>query len=141
MDLVPWKQGKHLLWDVTVVDVLALSCFSAGLAGNPGIAAVEAEERKNDKYKSLVEKGYLIQPFFYKLHGSAGPSTEAFWRDLCKTLCIMKIEPRAVSFLKQRTSLEIQITNAARVLDTVNNKTTVDDIFLIQIFFSKCVCS
>ena len=30
MILVPWKQSKQLLWDVTVVDALTLSRLSAG---------------------------------------------------------------------------------------------------------------
>ena len=46
MTLVPWKQ---LLWEVTVADALAPSRLSGGLVGEPGIVAVEAEERKNDK--------------------------------------------------------------------------------------------
>ena len=37
-----WKQSKHLLWDITVVDSLAPSRLYAGWVGNPGIATAEA---------------------------------------------------------------------------------------------------
>ena len=28
LTMIPWEMGKHLLWDVTVVDTLALSCMN-----------------------------------------------------------------------------------------------------------------
>ena len=57
LTLVPWAVGKQLLWDVTVVDSLAPCRIDAGSVYNPGTAAVEAEERKIDKYKDLVNDG------------------------------------------------------------------------------------
>ena len=45
---------------------------------NPGMAAAEAEERKIDKYKDLVNDGYLFQPLAFEIQGAAGPSTEFF---------------------------------------------------------------
>ena len=53
LTLVPWAVGKQLLWDVTVVDSLAPCRINAGSVCNPGMAAAEAEEQKNDKYKIL----------------------------------------------------------------------------------------
>ena len=55
LTLVPWAVGRQLLWDVTVVDSLAPCRINAGSVCNPGTAATEAEERKNDKYKDLVD--------------------------------------------------------------------------------------
>ena len=45
LTLVPWADGKQLLWDVTVVDSLAPYRINAGSVCNPGKAAAEAEER------------------------------------------------------------------------------------------------
>ena len=98
MTLVPWKQDKQLLWDVTVVDALASSRLSAGLVGNPGIAAAEADERKRDKYNVFDEKGYLCRPLAFEVQESAGPSTEEFLKDLCRSLCFLNTEPRAGVF-------------------------------------------
>ena len=124
LTLVPWAVGKQLLWDVSVVDSLAPCRINAGSVCNPGTAAAEAEERKIDKYKDLVNDGYLFQPLALKIQGAAGPSTEIFLSKFCKNLSICIEEPRAGSFLKQRISLAIQIANAACVLGTINDKIT-----------------
>ena len=84
---------------------LAPCRINAGSVCNPGTAAAEAEERKNDKYKDLVDDGYLFQPLAFEIQGAAGPSTEFFLNKLCKNLSICTEEPRAGSFLKQRISL------------------------------------
>ena len=131
LTLVPWADGKQLLWDVTVVDSLAPCRINAGSVCNPGTAAAEAEERKIDKYKDLVNDGYLFQPLAFEIQGAAGPSTEVFLSKLCKNLSICTEEPRAGSFLKQRISLAIQIANAACVLGTINDKITFDEIFYL----------
>ena len=49
MTLVPRKQGKQNLLDVTMVDALTPSRLSARSPGNSRFAAAEAEERKNGK--------------------------------------------------------------------------------------------
>ena len=131
LTLVPWADGKQLLWDVTVVDSLAPRRINAGSVCNPGTAAAEAEEQKIDKYKDLVNDGYLFQPLAFEIQGAAGPSTEVFLSELCKNLSICTEEPRAGSFLKQRISLAIQIPNAACVLGTINDKITFDEIFYL----------
>ena len=140
MTLVPWAVGKQILWDVTVVDSLAPCTINAGSVCNPGTAAAEAEERKNDKYNVFVDDGYLFQPLAFEIQGAAGPSTEICLSKLCKNLSICTEEPRAGSFLKQRISLAIQIANAACVLGTINDKIAFDEIFslyLLNIIFSR----
>ena len=82
LTLVPWADGKQLLWDVTVADSLAPCRINAGSVCNPGTAAAEADERKIDKYKDLVNDGYLFQPLAFQ--GAADPSTEVFLSKLCK---------------------------------------------------------
>ena len=129
LTLVPWADGKQLLWDVTVVDSLAPCRINAGSVCNPGTAA--AEERKIDKYKDLVNDGYLFQPLAFEIQGAAGPSTEVFVSKLCKNLSICTEEPRAGIFLKQRISLAIQIANAACVFGTINDKIFFDEIFYL----------
>ena len=129
LTLVPCAFGKQLLWDVTVVDSLAPCRINAGSVCNPGRAAAEAEERKNDKYKDLGDDGYLFQPLALEIQGAAGPSTEFFLSKLCKNLSTCTEEPRACSFLKQRISLAIQIANTACVLGITNDKITFDEIF------------
>ena len=92
LTLVPWADGKQLLWDVTVVDSLAPCRINAGSVCNPGTAAAEAEEQKIDKYKDLVNDGYLFQPLAFEIQGAAGPSTEVFLgkRTLSSTVIILQ---------------------------------------------------
>ena len=130
LTLVPWAVGKQLLWDVTVVDSLAPCRINAVSVCNPGTAAAEAEERKSDKYKDLVDDAYLFQPLAFEIQDAAGPSTELFLSKLCMNLSICTEEPRAGSFLKQRISLAIQIANAACVLGTINDKNNFRRNFL-----------
>ena len=120
LTLVPWADGKQLLWDVTVVDSLAPCRINAGSVCNSGTAAADAEERKIDKCKDLVNDGYIFQPLAFEIQGAAGPSTEVFLSKLCKNLSICTEEPRAGSFLKQRI-----------VLGTINDKITFDEIFYL----------
>ena len=82
LTLVPWAVGKQLLWNVTVVDSLAPCRINAGSVCNPGTAAAQAEERKNDKYKDHVDEGYLFQPLAFEIQGPAGPSIEIFLNKL-----------------------------------------------------------
>ena len=79
LTLVLWAVGKQLLWDVTVVDSLAPCRINAGSVCNPGTAAAEAEEQKNDKYKDLVVDGHLFQPLAFEIQGAAGPCPEIFF--------------------------------------------------------------
>ena len=67
LTLVPWAVGKQLLLDVTVVDSLAPCRIEAVSVCNPGKAAAEAEERKNDKFKDLVDDCYLFQPLVFEM--------------------------------------------------------------------------
>ena len=76
--LVPWTVGKQLMWDVTVVDSIAHIRISAGSVCNPGTAAAEAEDQKIDKYKDLVDDGYIFQSLAFEIQGAAGPSTDNF---------------------------------------------------------------
>ena len=88
LTLVPWAVGEQLLWGVAIVVSLAPCRVDAGSVYNPGTAAAEAEERKIDKYKDLVNDGYIFQPLAFEIQGAAGPSTEVFLSKLCKNLSI-----------------------------------------------------
>ena len=128
LTLVPWAVGKQPLWDVTVVDSLAPCRINAGSVCNPGTAAAEAEERKIDKYKDLVDDGYIFQPLAFEIQGAA-PAQKFLLSKLSKNLSICIEEPTAGSFSKQRISLAIQIANAACALGTINDNIN-DEVFL-----------
>ena len=129
--MIPWEMGKHLLWDVTGVDALAPSRLNQSSLCNPGITATEAEARKIDKYSEILDNGYIFQPVGLEVHGSLAESSEIFITRLCKMLCRSHDCQRAASFLKQRISMALQISNAAFVLGTVSVRVALKEISYI----------
>ena len=60
------------------MDALAPSCLTQGFLCNPGTTATEAEARKVEKYRELIDNGYIFQPVALEVQGSLGESTEVF---------------------------------------------------------------
>ena len=59
LTIFPWKFGKALVWDVTVVDTLAQS-YIAATSDTAGAPANSAEDRKLCKYRTL-ENSFIVQ--------------------------------------------------------------------------------
>ena len=95
--MIPWEMGKQLVWDVTVVDALAPSRLNQGSLCNPGTTATGAEARKIEKYRELIDIGYIFQPVALEVQGSLGESSEIFITRLCKLL----------SFARRSTSWQL----------------------------------
>ena len=114
--MIPWEMGKQLVWDVTVVDALAPSRLNEGFLCNPGTTATEAEARKIEEYRELIDNGYIFQQVTLEVQGPLGKNSETFITRLCKMLCRSHDDQRAGSFLKQRSSMALQIGNAACIL-------------------------
>ena len=126
--MIPWEMGKQLVWDVAVVDALAPSRLNQGSLCNPGTTATEAEARKIEKYRELIDNGYIFQPVALEVQGSLSESSEIFITRLCKMLCRSHDDQRVGSFLKQRISMVFQIGNAACVLGTVSVRDAFEEI-------------
>src|SRR6218665_1675056 len=54
----PFPLSRHLVWDATMVDTLALSYVQAAMAG---AAAEIATERKNPKYSALLNTHVFVR--------------------------------------------------------------------------------
>ena len=109
---ISWEMGKQLVWDLAVVDAPAPNRLNQGSLCNPGTTAAEAEGRKIEKYRELIENGYLFQPVAMEVRCSLVESSEIFITRLCKMLFRSHDDQRAGSFLKQRISMALQIGNA-----------------------------
>ncbi|GAU95729.1 hypothetical protein RvY_07302 [Ramazzottius varieornatus] len=70
--MIPWKNGKELVWDVTVVDTLAKS-YVGKTSEKVGAAAEDAEEKKIEKYQGIASQ-YLFVPLGFETFGSWGPA-------------------------------------------------------------------
>ena len=96
--------------------------------------ATEAEARKIDKFRELIDNGYIFQPVALEVQGSLGESSDIFITRLCKMLCRSHDDQRAGSFLKQRILMALQIGNAACVLGTVSDRDAFEENFYIYFF-------
>ena len=85
------------MWDVTVVDALALSRLNQDSLCYSGTTATKTEARKIEKYRELLDNGYIFQPMALEVLGSLGESSEIFITRLCKML----------SFARRSTSWQL----------------------------------
>ena len=102
--------------------------LNQGSLCNPGTTATEVEARKIEKYRELIDNGYIFQPVALEVQSSSGESSEIFITRLCKMLCCSHDDQRASSFLKQLISMALQICNAACVLGTVSDRDAFEEI-------------
>ena len=68
--MIPWERGKQLVWDVPVKNALAPILLNQGSLCNPGTTATEAETRKIEKYRELIDNGYIFQTVALEVQGS-----------------------------------------------------------------------
>ena len=59
LTLVPWKRGRSLTWDVTVVDTLA-SSYTPTTSVTPCGAAEAAATRKRAKYAEIIQSHHFV---------------------------------------------------------------------------------
>ena len=121
---------KALVWDVTVVDTLAQS-YVAATSQLAGSAADAAETRKQRKYEAL-EQQFIVQPIGFETMGSWGAGAKAFLTDVGNRVKQATGNQRAMEFLRQRVSIEIQRGNAASVMGTVENTKDWSSLFLLS---------
>src|SRR6218665_4006881 len=57
--LIPWRAGRNLVWDATVIDTIAPSYLQA-TAATAGAAAEIADVRKTKKYEDLLKTHHFI---------------------------------------------------------------------------------
>jgi hypothetical protein len=125
--LIPWSHGKCLCWDVTVVCTMAASHI-AGSLSQAGSASGVAERKKVQKYQAL-SPNFLFKPVGFETLGPWGPEAKTFIKTIGNKIAESTGEPRAVAFLTQRISLELQRGNAASVLGTFVQRDNIDSLF------------
>ena len=74
--MISWNMDEQLVWDVTGVDALAPSRLNQGSLCNPGTTTTEAEPHKIEKYRNLIDNGYIFLPMTYEVQGSLGKSNK-----------------------------------------------------------------
>lgn len=130
LTLIPWQQGRCLVWDVTCVDTLAPSHVRATCV-RAGAAAAGAEILKTRKYDEIAAGCYMFSPLGFETMGPWGPEAKKVIKDLSARLINTSGDRRAGSFLAQRISITIQRGNAASLLGTMSCGDALEDIFYL----------
>ena len=116
MTRIPWREGKPLLWDATVVDTVCQS-YIGSTSQEAGTAAEKAEGRKMEKYADFAAN-FKFVPLGFETCGSWGSEALALVKTIGKKLSDQTGENRSTSFLTQSISIELQRGNASSVLGT-----------------------
>ena len=119
--MVPWRNGKLLVWDATCLDTFAPS-YLASATSAAGAVATRAEEKKQEKYAHL-DPSHCFTPVAIETTGAVGSRSLSFLKDLGHRLRQVTGEEKSFSYLLQRLSVAIQRGNAASVLGTVRRPT------------------
>ena len=110
LTVLPWANGRCLVWDFTCPDTLAASHLNRVVLGS-GVVANDAESRKSTKYSSLSAL-YGFIPIAIETLGVPGDEALSFFHDLGQRIAVATAEPRSFQFLMQRLSVAIQRGNA-----------------------------
>jgi len=108
LTLVPWQNGKPMVWDFTCADTLARSY----VIGNTKKAAPKRESYKLGLYQNL-EQNFHIVPVCIETLSTFGESALKLIRRIGELMQNITGEKRSTSFLIQRLSVAVQRGNAA----------------------------
>uniref|UniRef100_A0A1X7TN01 Uncharacterized protein n=1 Tax=Amphimedon queenslandica TaxID=400682 RepID=A0A1X7TN01_AMPQE len=117
MTLIPWENGKPLLWDATVPDSLAVSYRSQAIAATGAVAAF-AESRKMSKYTNLPQS-LLFCPLAIESLGALGPRSRHLIHHLDRRIRHLMGEENSTSYLLQRLSVAVQRGNTSLIRDSL----------------------
>jgi hypothetical protein len=129
LTILPWANGRCLIWDFTCPDTLAVSHLNRAVIA-PGAVANDAEQRKTAKYMALSAT-YKFVPVAVETLGAMGDEASQFFREVGRRIAAETGEPRSFQFLLQRISVAIQRGNAACVVGTVPQSVMWDDLYYL----------
>ena len=114
--MVPWSNGRLLVWKSTCVDTFAPSHLS--MTASEVCAAVnQGEQTKIKKYSYITSQAYHpFTPVAFDHSGVCGPCSMSFLTDL--SCCIVNTtgDNSSLAYLMQKFSVAIQKGNAASIL-------------------------
>ena len=101
LPLVPWKAGKALTWNATIVDTFAASYLRVSPV-SPDQAAEAAADRKKVKY-STVSTGYWFIPVAVETMGSSNQEGSAFLDEVGNCIAEILDDPRRAHISSPKT--------------------------------------
>lgn len=124
--LIPWRNGRPLVWDATCVDTLAASHLSATTL-RAGAAAEQAQTLKHRKY-SCLSGDYELAALAVETFGPWSSDMQEFMGRMNVRLIQSCGDRRAGSYFKQRISLAVQRGNALSVLGSMPQGQGITDL-------------
>ena len=109
--MLPWANGRCLVWDFTCPDTLAASHLNRVVI-SPGLVANDTEDWKTAKYRTLAPL-YSFMPIAVESLGALGDCAIDFSQKLGQRISVAIGEPRSSQFLFQKLSVAIQRGKAA----------------------------
>ena len=116
LTLIPWRGGRPLTWDVTVIHPLADS-YVATSSREAGASAELAAERKLSKYAAL-SGSCLFTPIAFETLGPVNKSARDLISHLGSRISSVSGDLRETAYLFQRISILLQRFNAILVHDS-----------------------
>ena len=110
MTLIPWKAGKLVVWDVTIICTYTDSYVEA-LARESGAAAELAATRKEAKYSNLPSQ-YTFYPIAIETHGPLNETALDILCELDRHITAWSGDDREGFLLFQRFSVCMRRFNA-----------------------------
>ena len=123
--VMPWRQGRSLIWDATCSDTFAASYVNLA-STRAGAVADQAERRKTAMYNHLLPT-HLFYPVSIETSGAFGEETAHFIQEIGRRLQDKTNDPQAYQHLLQRLSVAVQRGNVLAVLGSINSNDTYVD--------------
>jgi len=127
--LVPWSQGKCLIWDFTCVDT-----FAASYVENTKLSSASAADSKEAlrmKHYEVLMRDYNFVPVAVETVGSFGSKAKGLVNSLGRRIAEVTGEPNSRSYLLERISIALQRGKSSSILGTIPSTHALDEFFYI----------
>jgi hypothetical protein len=118
LSLIPWREGRCLVWGVTVADTTAAS-YLHSTSVTAGSAAESAARRKEME----LSHRYEFVPIAMETHGTLDTKAVSFLSELGRRITTATSDMQETSHLFHRLSVALQRFNAVCVSDTFVRET------------------
>ena len=127
MTMVPWEQGKYLVWDATCRHFLPVTLSKGSHRARRSCCTCGRRQDHAGSMHTWTTCFNSAQLLWRRVAPYVGPKLRDFLRELGKRLRMVTGEPRLYAFLMQRISVAIQIGNATSVMASlpVNATTSI----------------
>ena len=98
----------------------------------PDVRRFDVSASRCSRNSKALEDRFIVQPIGFETMGSWGAGAKSFSTDVGSRVKRAIGNQRAMEFLRQRVSMEIQRENAAAVTGTVENSKEWTDLFLLS---------